>query len=142
MLSSGFEVVAIRHLCFVLATTWFVFAYRDVWPFATYTLEPVDSRYGIWLYVYFAVLSIAGVVVPLGVPRAYIPADPKVCVHIVVARAKTDFFGTLASVRRASSRADGIHILEDGLYLSRPSHLSSQSCGAPGIRPATSTAGL
>lgn len=69
---------AIRHLNFVLIVTWSVFTYRDLWPLATFTLRPVDEAAGPLLWVEIAFLTIAGIFVPLLVPRQYIPVDPKV----------------------------------------------------------------
>lgn len=32
------------HLTFVLLVAWIVYAYRDVWPLATYYLAPADEQ--------------------------------------------------------------------------------------------------
>ncbi|KAH9921469.1 uncharacterized protein B0H18DRAFT_1188953 [Fomitopsis serialis] len=69
--------LATHHLALVLAFTWIVFVYRDVWPLATYTLQPIDGAEGALLWGKFALLTVAGVVVPLLVPRQYTPADPR-----------------------------------------------------------------
>ncbi|KAH9912641.1 uncharacterized protein B0H18DRAFT_889646 [Fomitopsis serialis] len=69
--------LATHHLALVLAFTWVVFVYRDIWPLATYTLQPIDGAEGALLWGMFALLTVAGVVVPLLVPRQYTPADPK-----------------------------------------------------------------
>ncbi len=66
------------HLVFVLVGTWAVELYRNVWPLATYTLRPADEEEGALLWTKFALLSIAGVVVPLIIPQEYKPYDPKV----------------------------------------------------------------
>ena len=74
---------AVHHLAFVLIATWSVFAYRDVWPLATYSLQPLDQAEGPLLWIKFAFLTFAATVVPLLVPRQYIPVDPSVrCVHL------------------------------------------------------------
>ncbi|KAI0803030.1 hypothetical protein BC629DRAFT_1591129 [Irpex lacteus] len=65
------------HLVFVLVGTWAVELYRNVWPLATYTLRPADEEEGALLWTKFALLSIAGVVVPLVIPQEYKPYDPK-----------------------------------------------------------------
>lgn len=66
------------HLSSVLLITWTTFAYRDIWPLATYTLTPEDSREGWLVWLKIGLLSFAAIVVPLFVPRKYIPFDPKV----------------------------------------------------------------
>ncbi|KAK7690650.1 hypothetical protein QCA50_005749 [Cerrena zonata] len=65
------------HLSSVLLITWTTFAYRDIWPLATYTLTPEDSREGWLVWLKIGLLSFAAIVVPLFVPRKYIPFDPK-----------------------------------------------------------------
>lgn len=64
------------HLCLVLLTTWCIYAWRDLWPLATYNLSPVDqlSR-ALWTEI--SLLSYVAVVVPLVIPHQYIPLDPK-----------------------------------------------------------------
>lgn len=74
-----FSRVAARHLSLVLAVVWGVFAYRDLWPILTYTLSPVDGREGWLIWTKIGVLTYAAVVVPLTIPREYIPVDPSVC---------------------------------------------------------------
>ena len=54
-----------------------VFTYRDVWPLATFTLRPADGGEGGILWAKYSLLTIAGVAIPLLVPRQYTPADPK-----------------------------------------------------------------
>ncbi|OCH85242.1 hypothetical protein OBBRIDRAFT_807663, partial [Obba rivulosa] len=71
------STLACRHLAAVLVATWAVYVYRDVWPLATFTLSPLDASEGWMLWTKFAILSIAGVVIPLTAPRQYIPLDPK-----------------------------------------------------------------
>lgn len=69
---------AARHLCLVLTVVWSVFVYRDVWPSMTFDLEPIDGAEGWLIWTKIGVLSFSGVVVPLLIPRQYIPFDPKV----------------------------------------------------------------
>ena len=52
--------------------------YRDVWPYATVTLTPVDVAEGPLMWVKVALLSIAGFIIPLTIPRKYEPISPKV----------------------------------------------------------------
>ncbi|OCH84366.1 multidrug resistance-associated ABC transporter [Obba rivulosa] len=69
--------LACRHLVTVLFSTWAVYVYRDIWPLATFTLSPLDAGEGWMFWTKFAILSMAGVVIPLIMPRQYIPLDPK-----------------------------------------------------------------
>ncbi|KLO19974.1 P-loop containing nucleoside triphosphate hydrolase protein [Schizopora paradoxa] len=69
--------VANRHLVTVLLFTFAIFAYRDVWPLATYTHVPMDQAEGALLWVKFGILTVSALVVPLCIPRQYIPVDPK-----------------------------------------------------------------
>lgn len=62
----------------MLLVVWGVYAYRDVWPLLTYTLDPVDGSEGWLIWTKIGVLSYAAVVVPLLIPRQYIPVDPSV----------------------------------------------------------------
>lgn len=56
--------------------TFAVYVYRDVWPLATYTLHPADTPLGPLLWAQIAALTLAEAVVPLVIPRAYVPYDP------------------------------------------------------------------
>ncbi|KAI0918391.1 hypothetical protein AcV5_002391 [Taiwanofungus camphoratus] len=69
--------LASRHLSTVLFLCWAVYVYRDIWPLATFTLNPVDAAEGGILWTKIALLTIAAVVVPLCMPRQYIPLNPK-----------------------------------------------------------------
>ncbi|PCH33304.1 hypothetical protein WOLCODRAFT_135046 [Wolfiporia cocos MD-104 SS10] len=68
--------LATRHLALVLLVAWGVYVYRDIWPLATFTLQPADAAERSLLWAKLAVLTCAAVVVPLFVPRQYTPADP------------------------------------------------------------------
>ncbi|KAI0791665.1 P-loop containing nucleoside triphosphate hydrolase protein [Abortiporus biennis] len=63
------------HLVPVLFVSWAVFAYRDLWPLCTYTLKPMDEEdSALWLKM--SLITFSGVIVPLVIPRRYIPLDP------------------------------------------------------------------
>lgn len=66
------------HLSVLLLFAWSTFMYRDVWPLATYTLTPRDIHEGWLIWLKIGILSLAAVVIPLVVPRRYIPVDPQV----------------------------------------------------------------
>ncbi|KAI0742214.1 hypothetical protein C8Q80DRAFT_1186678 [Daedaleopsis nitida] len=65
-----------QHLAAVLLFTWAVYAYRDLWPLATFNLQPADAQ-GLLLWAKVALLTVAAIVVPILAPREYIPVDPK-----------------------------------------------------------------
>lgn len=66
------------HLIVVLTTTFAVFLYRDVWPLMTFTQTPEDWRMRGLLWTQVILLGFAAVFVPLAIPKAYTPLDPKV----------------------------------------------------------------
>ncbi|KAI0741256.1 P-loop containing nucleoside triphosphate hydrolase protein [Daedaleopsis nitida] len=68
---------AYLHMTWTLVSTWGVYLYRDVWPLATFHLTPVDEDEGSLLWVKLGLLTIAGVFIPLFVPRKYTPVNSK-----------------------------------------------------------------
>lgn len=58
---------------------WSVYAYRDLWPLGTYTLRPLDETEGWLIWTKIGLLTFSAMLVPLLVPRQYIPVDPEVC---------------------------------------------------------------
>ncbi|EKM60767.1 uncharacterized protein PHACADRAFT_133526 [Phanerochaete carnosa HHB-10118-sp] len=72
----SWNAAASGHVTFVLLVTWIVYVYRDVWPLATYYLAPANDQDALF-WATFAVLSVAAVIVPLTVPRKYVPYDPQ-----------------------------------------------------------------
>ncbi len=77
---------AFIHASIVLAVTWFVYMYRDVWPLATLTEPPADQAEGKFLWAKVALLSLGGVLVPLLTPRKYTSTNPEVCVSCILLR--------------------------------------------------------
>ncbi|KAH9028060.1 hypothetical protein EDB83DRAFT_1910199 [Lactarius deliciosus] len=69
--------VASFHLSSLLLGTFSVYAYRNIWPLLTFTLSPVDAWEGPLLWVRIGLLTFAAIVIPLLVPRQYIPIDTK-----------------------------------------------------------------
>ncbi|KAE9402019.1 P-loop containing nucleoside triphosphate hydrolase protein [Gymnopus androsaceus JB14] len=69
--------ISIRHLNTILFATLSVYTYRDIYPLGTYVLTPQDKLEGPLLWVKISLLAVAAVVIPLIVPRKYIPVDPK-----------------------------------------------------------------
>ena len=78
LVSSKWNRTLTRHCNFVLLTAFGVYFYRDVWPLATYTKKPLDTSEGRLLWAKFGVLTFSAVIIPLFIPRQYIPVDPKV----------------------------------------------------------------
>ncbi|KAJ3557433.1 hypothetical protein NM688_g1472 [Phlebia brevispora] len=64
------------HFNIVLLSAWFIYAYRDLWPLASYSLEPLDAAEGPILWVKTTLLTLSAVMLPLVTPREYIPYDP------------------------------------------------------------------
>ena len=50
-----------------------VYAYRDLWPLATFTLTPADLASGNLLWFKIALLVYAGVIISISMPRTYVP---------------------------------------------------------------------
>jgi hypothetical protein len=67
----------VKHLNILLVATLFVYVYRDLFPLVTYRRIPLDLAEGWILWAKSSTLFIAAVVVPLFIPRQYIPVDPK-----------------------------------------------------------------
>ncbi|CAG7846211.1 ATP-binding cassette transporter abc4 Short=ABC transporter abc4; AltName: Full=ATP-energized glutathione S-conjugate pump abc4; AltName: Full=Glutathione S-conjugate-transporting ATPase abc4 [Serendipita indica DSM 11827] len=68
--------VAKNHLNILLVAAWAVYLYRDVWPVATYTLQPVDpNHWTTWTSI--ALLTLVAVAIPAFMPHEYIPVDPE-----------------------------------------------------------------
>jgi hypothetical protein len=66
------------HLSSLMLGVFAVYAYRNIWPLLTFTLSPADAYEGALLWVKIGLLAFAAIVVPLLVPRQYIPIDPNV----------------------------------------------------------------
>lgn len=75
--------IASRHATLIYLLAFAVYACRNLWPLATFTLNPRDGADGVLLWVKITLLFFCGVVVPLVVPREYIPFDPKVATSLI-----------------------------------------------------------
>ncbi|KAJ7729547.1 hypothetical protein DFH07DRAFT_850204 [Mycena maculata] len=69
--------VLIKHVNTVLLCALGVYFYRDAFPLATFTRVPMDLAEGRLLWAKIIILFAVAAVVPLFVPRQYIPVDPK-----------------------------------------------------------------
>lgn len=70
------------HLVLLMLVVWATYAYRDLYPFATFELISRDVSEGWILWTKVGVLSFTAIVIPLSVPCQYIPFDPKVCAYL------------------------------------------------------------
>ncbi|KAF9475019.1 multidrug resistance-associated ABC transporter [Pholiota conissans] len=68
---------ATRYNVVLLLITFATYVQRDLWPLATYTQQPTDIAEGSILWFKIGSLFATAVVIPLFVPRRYIPVDPK-----------------------------------------------------------------
>lgn len=66
---------------------WLILAYRDLWPLATYNLQPLDAAEGWFIWTKIGILTLSATLVPLLIPRQYTPFDPEVSV-----KAMNNFF--------------------------------------------------
>ncbi|KZV63334.1 P-loop containing nucleoside triphosphate hydrolase protein [Peniophora sp. CONT] len=66
---------AAPHLVLILLASCAVYGVRDIWPLMTYTLRPLDAREGTLLWIKITLIALAGIIIPLTVPRQYIPLD-------------------------------------------------------------------
>ncbi|KAJ6462020.1 hypothetical protein C8R47DRAFT_1225647 [Mycena vitilis] len=69
--------VAAKHLNTVLVVTLFVYIYRDLFPLILYHRIPLDLSEGWILWAKVVALFVAAALVPLFIPRQYVPVDPK-----------------------------------------------------------------
>ena len=66
-----------HHLTFLLAVTFGIYVYRDIYPLGTFDKSPMDLSEGDLLWPMICVLGITGIVIPLFTPRTYTPFDPE-----------------------------------------------------------------
>ncbi|KAF8883986.1 P-loop containing nucleoside triphosphate hydrolase protein [Infundibulicybe gibba] len=60
----------------LLTITFGVYCYRDLFPLATFTRSPLDLKEGWIIWAKIFILTATAVVIPLVVPREYVPVDP------------------------------------------------------------------
>ncbi|ESK84755.1 hypothetical protein Moror_568 [Moniliophthora roreri MCA 2997] len=68
--------IFIRHLNAVLLVSFAVYAYQDLYPLGTFNKVPLDiGDRLIWFKI--TLLAVVSIIIPLLIPRQYIPVDPK-----------------------------------------------------------------
>ncbi|KAI0782154.1 P-loop containing nucleoside triphosphate hydrolase protein [Abortiporus biennis] len=72
---SSRSTIVSAHLNIILLPSWVIFIYRDIVPLCTYTLTPLD-KVDIMYWVEFVLLGFAAFLIPLCMPRVYVPLDP------------------------------------------------------------------
>jgi hypothetical protein len=66
------------HCVLVLWSEICVYTYRNVWPLATYTKNPLDLAEGWVFWARMGALAFTAIFIPLFVPNVYTPFDPEV----------------------------------------------------------------
>ncbi|PBK89704.1 hypothetical protein ARMGADRAFT_1167459 [Armillaria gallica] len=90
--------VVARHFNVVLLAAFGVYFYRDLFPLLTYTLPMQDPESSI-LWVKIILLGVIAVLVPLIMPRAYIPVNAKHLDIFSGAKKRHIFFGLMRVFR-------------------------------------------
>ncbi|KAI6045165.1 hypothetical protein EDC04DRAFT_2638851 [Pisolithus marmoratus] len=65
------------HLVVLLLVLFSVYAYRDFYPFLTFTEEPRDLHEGRLLWAKLIILTIISIILPVVCPTQYTPVDPE-----------------------------------------------------------------
>lgn len=79
----GWSTLATRYNILLLLSIFSTYAYRDIWPLATYYSRPVDIMEGGVLWLKIGLMFFTAIVIPLFIPRRYIPVDAKVGVNLI-----------------------------------------------------------
>jgi hypothetical protein len=69
-----------NHLVAILLVTFSVYVYRDLVPLTTFSEHPQDRGEGWILWAKAVAITLTAVVIPLTIPRQYIPFDPEVSI--------------------------------------------------------------
>lgn len=78
--SRTWSSIAASYHTAILLLIFAVYAYRDLWPLATYTEFPQDDTDDPIFWIKLVIIAICALGVPLFIPHKYIPVDPKVSV--------------------------------------------------------------
>ncbi|KAF5323760.1 hypothetical protein D9619_012892 [Psilocybe cf. subviscida] len=107
--SNSWSISVTRYNIILLLSVFAVYAYRDLWPLATYTKQPQEASEGAILWLKICILAVTAIVVPLFIPRRYVPVDPKDPMPVANAEQTSSLFdrisyGYLNPVISAASR--------------------------------------
>ena len=116
------SVSTTRHNTLVLLSVFGIYIYRDIWPLATFTKEPKDLQEGYILWIKFGITTFTAVIIPLFIPRQYVPVDPKVHHIFQSIIPALIIFEHIGSNARTKSRTDMLALCLSILYISRPSN--------------------
>ncbi|KAF9078326.1 hypothetical protein BDP27DRAFT_1412327 [Rhodocollybia butyracea] len=75
--SYKWSVILTRHANTLWLIAFAVVGYRDLYPLATFNLTPLDIEEGWIIWTKISLLFILAAVIPLAIPRKYIPLNPK-----------------------------------------------------------------
>lgn len=124
----------VRHLNLLLGFNLAIYIYRDVWPLATFTEDPLDVNPPWFTWASIMLLTVAGFIIPVFIPKEYIPIDLKVCFHLTfqcfLMRCQLPFTG----YQEAESRANELYFLFHHVLLSQPDHLQGVLNAPPALR--------
>ncbi|KAJ3799615.1 hypothetical protein GGU11DRAFT_858145 [Lentinula aff. detonsa] len=73
----GWSTILTRHVNTLWMICFLVLSYRDLYPLTTFDWKPQDSEEGLLIWVKIALLFVLAIVIPLLIPRRYIPYDAK-----------------------------------------------------------------
>ena len=120
----SWSVSATRYNILVLLSVFGVYLYRDIWPLATFTEKPKDLEEGYMLWVKFSIITLTAVIIPLFIPRQYVPVDPKVqySVQSISFSGAHNFFKYVGSHVRTKSRTDVLTLFSGILHISGPGY--------------------
>ena len=129
-----------RYNILVLLSVFGVYIYRDIWPLATFTKEPLDQQEGYMLWIKFGITSLTAVIIPLFIPRQYVPVDAKV--HQLVESAFPTLIKNIESNAGTKPRTDLLTLCFSILYISGPGYNAWLSRSTLAIRSTSSTFGF
>jgi hypothetical protein len=136
------SVSTTRYNIIVLLSVFGVYIYRDIWPLATFTKEPKDLQEGYLLWIKFSITTLAAVIIPLFIPRQYVPVDPKVRQCCFCYFRSSSFFNNIGSNARTKSRTDMLTLCINILYISGPGYNAWISRSTFAIRSTSSSFGF
>ncbi|THU95701.1 P-loop containing nucleoside triphosphate hydrolase protein, partial [Dendrothele bispora CBS 962.96] len=71
------STILIRHVNTVHLVAFVVYAYRDLYPLTIFDQTPQDASEGSVLWARIGLLTLATIVIPLVIPRQYVPYNPE-----------------------------------------------------------------